>query len=412
MTDVVTLPAPVNAPAPAPAPPASPRARVLHIRMDVREFFLTHATAAIFPFTAGLILYGWRALALSALVVGSTFAGLLVWRRVGWRGSVIRMSYGLWSAGLLALTLPAHLAAVSSQQPGGGGGPPWAVLAGGGLALSALLWLVGPAGASRLHPVLLAHLLLVILFGDLLVPSRVLQRNHLVVGDLLDSPLTPAPLPGKEPWAVATLSTRHSGVSVVPASGQLREFTTGQAEPGEAGFITLDEVIRDRLPPLEDLIVGAQPGPVGAASAVAVIMGGLFLLYRGLIDYRIPLLIVLAAFAALLVLPIPVVITDGAPQWRWIAFRQPSIGWSWAITFANYELMAGPLLFVACFLATAPGVRPMTRRARTIYAVCVGVVAAMLQLYLSISFGPYLALLAVGLMAPLLDRWFKPRPLV
>jgi Na+-translocating ferredoxin:NAD+ oxidoreductase RnfD subunit len=67
---------------------------------------------------------------------------------------------------------------------------------------------------------------------------------------------------------------------------------------------------------------------------------------------------------------------------------------------------------VAFYLAPAPGVRPLTRRGRTVYAVLIGVVAAMLQLYLDVSYGAYLALLMVGLFTPLLDRLFKPRPLV
>jgi Na+-translocating ferredoxin:NAD+ oxidoreductase RnfD subunit len=74
--------------------------------------------------------------------------------------------------------------------------------------------------------------------------------------------------------------------------------------------------------------------------------------------------------------------------------------------------MASPLLFVACFMATAPGVRPMTRRARALYAILVGILAAVAQLYLSVSFGPYVALVIASPLTPVLDRWLRPRPLV
>jgi Na+-translocating ferredoxin:NAD+ oxidoreductase RnfD subunit len=54
----------------------------------------------------------------------------------------------------------------------------------------------------------------------------------------------------------------------------------------------------------------------------------------------------------------------------------------------------------------------MTRRARTIFAPLIGLLAAIFQLYASVSIGPYLALLAASLLTPWLDRPFRPRTLV
>ena len=83
----------------------------------------------------------------------------------------------------------------------------------------------------------------------------------------------------------------HNAVASVPASQFLSEYTTGRVSPDRV-WLSLEGLLRDRLPPLEDLILGAHPGPIGTTSAIAVIVGGLLLLYRGVIDYRIPLLIV------------------------------------------------------------------------------------------------------------------------
>ncbi|MDB5171685.1 MAG: RnfD, RnfE family, partial [Phycisphaerales bacterium] len=82
------------------------------------------------------------------------------------------------------------------------------------------------------------------------------------------------------------------------------------------------------------------------------------------------------------------------------------------ITFANYEVMASPVLFMAFFLATSPSIRPMARRARVIYAVLAGGFSAALQLYLGVAFGPYLALLLASLFTPALDKVFRPRAMV
>src|SRR5207244_3185524 len=107
-----------------------------------------------------------------------------------------------------------------------------------------------------------------------------------------------------------------------------------------------------------------------------------------------------------------IVITEHSREWHWLIARDPAVGLALAVTFANYEIMASPLLFTAFYLATSPAVRPMTRRARTIYAFLIGVGTAAIQLYVSVSIGPYLALLAVSLLTPMLDKLFRPRTLI
>jgi Na+-translocating ferredoxin:NAD+ oxidoreductase RnfD subunit len=138
----------------------------------------------------------------------------------------------------------------------------------------------------------------------------------------------------------------------------------------------------------------------------------LFMVYQGLIDYRIPVLTVAAAMAAFLILPIPVVITGSGPHWHWLAFRAPYLGGSVAVTLADYELFASPLLLVAFFLAPSVRSRPMTRRGRCVYAVIVGAGSAAAQMYGSAAVGPYVALLLAGLLSRSLDRLFPPRTLV
>jgi electron transport complex protein RnfD len=164
------------------------------------------------------------------------------------------------------------------------------------------------------------------------------------------------------------------------------------------------------MPPLEDLVVGGHPGPIGASSAIAVIIGGLFLLYRGLIDYRIPLIAVTIAFFAFLLLPVPANIQDSSAYWRPLILAR--IDAATMVTFANYEIMAAPLLFMLFFLATSPSICPMGRKAKVVFAIALGLLTAAFQLYLSTSFGPYVALLLAGLLSPWLDETFRARPLI
>ena len=47
-----------------------------------------------------------------------------------------------------------------------------------------------------------------------------------------------------------------------PASIRLHAFTSGQKRPGRS-WLSLESLLRDEMPPLEDLIIGGQPGPIG-----------------------------------------------------------------------------------------------------------------------------------------------------
>ncbi len=381
----------------------------VHGRIDVSRFYSLHFLGAVFPMCAALLLYGWRALVVMASVCVTVTAAVAVWRRIGSRGWQLNYSHALWSAMLLSLMLPANLATLAPRD----GVAVWPLLPAAGVLLVIFLWLTGGLGAGRIHPILITYLLLVIIFQDFLVPHSVLQRHRLFAGDVLDTGTAASVSASSEPWVSRPIVTGHDAQTADLAARHLMFYTSGTEKP-ERDLLPLQGLIRDRMPPLEDFIIGGQPGPIGASSAIAVIIGGLFLLYRGVIDYRIPLLITLVAFAGLLILPIPVAITDRGPQWWWLAVRQSGVGWATAVTLANYELTASPALFTAFFLATPNTVTPMSRRARTFYAVLTGALTAVFLLYLnsSVSFGPYLALLLASLLSPTLDKVFHPKPLV
>ena len=258
---------------------------------------------------------------------------------------------------------------------------------------------------------LITYLLLFVCFKELLVTHYVLQRSHVFTGDILRNTPTDISANIKQPWIRAPDVPPYHAIRTEPASQILLSYTSGVISQNRA-WISLDALLRDRLPPLEDLIVGGHPAPIGSASAIALIIGGLFLLYRGVIDYRVPLIIFLTAAAAMIVLPVPVVIKENEAVWHWLAMRLPDVGWPLGLTLVSYELMAGPLVFTAFFLATSSAVRPISRRGRAIYAALIGLLTGVFQLYVSVAAGPYLALLTASLVAPALDKLFHPRTLV
>src|SRR5688572_9851315 len=160
---------------PNPLPPLA------HSGLTVPSFYSMHAMAALFPLTAGLLLYGWRAAWVVLVVLLSATGAFIAWRRVATLGHQLRLPHVIWLAGVLALMLPAHLLTFS---PGRGGDAPWPLLPAAAVILVMLMWMLGGLGAGRVHPVLVTYLLLSALFVAELIPHCVLQRHRLLSGDV------------------------------------------------------------------------------------------------------------------------------------------------------------------------------------------------------------------------------------
>jgi len=117
--------------------------------------------------------------------------------------------------------------------------------------LRVLLWLFGGLGAGRVHPVVITYLVLVICFGSLLVPRRVLNIDHMLSGDVLKSAATDT----------RTISESWIG----------RRHTAADAEYQEpaAARLTRDEARPIAQALAEAHIADAQPPDVPAISPLA-----------------------------------------------------------------------------------------------------------------------------------------------
>jgi Na+-translocating ferredoxin:NAD+ oxidoreductase RnfD subunit len=388
--------------------PPKPARSMLHSGIEVGDFVSLEVLAAIFPLSAGFLLFGWRAIGVTVSIVLTTLIAGWIWKKIGWRGRQMRLWHCLWMAAVLSLMMPAHLFSLASID----GTIVWPILPVAGLILTMVIWLLGGMGAQRIQPTVVTLLLLFAIFHDALTPRYVLRVNKLFWGDVMKVTST-APVTERGAWFFVSRGGPGSsdGLAMTPVADRLLAYTAAQLRPDRSS-LTPQMLIRDQMPPLEDLVIGGQCSAIGTGSAVILIMGGLFLLYHGLIDWRLPLLATLAAMIALLVLPIPVVITDNGAQWRWFAFRSHYLGLPVAVTLMNYELLASPLLLTIFYLANAPGLRPITRRGRAAFAITLGILSSLMQLYVFASVGPYIALLMASLLTPTLDRSLKARPLV
>ena len=138
------------------------------------------------------------------------------------------------------------------------------------------------------------------------------------------------------------------------------------------------------------LVTGTTNGSLGETSAIACILGGLYLCIRRTASWEIPagVLISVAILAGLADL------------------AQPASGWT-----AAHQLLGGAVLFGAFFIATDPVTSPLTARGKWIFGVGIGALVMLLRVFSGYPEGVMFAVLLMNSVVPLINRWTIPRPL-
>jgi electron transport complex protein RnfD len=149
-----------------------------------------------------------------------------------------------------------------------------------------------------------------------------------------------------------------------------------------------DAVAQGILAPLKALFFGNTGGSLGETSALALIIGGLFLLFRRVIDWRIPLGIILSltVFTGIF----------------WVSnpgkYASPL-----------FHILTGGLLLGAFFMATDMVTSPITPRGTWIYATGIGIVVGLVRLFGGFPEGVMYSILFMNTFVPLLNRYTRPR---
>ena len=137
------------------------------------------------------------------------------------------------------------------------------------------------------------------------------------------------------------------------------------------------------------LFFGNTNGSLGETSALACMLGGLYLCYRRAASWEIPAgiltgTLLLAGLANL---------TDPAGPWTML-----------------HHLLGGSLLFGAFFIATDPVTSPLTTQGKWIYGLGIGLLIMFLRLFSGYPEGVMFAVLLMNALTPLINRWRIPRP--
>jgi len=141
--------------------------------------------------------------------------------------------------------------------------------------------------------------------------------------------------------------------------------------------------------PLSSLLWGSTNGSLGETSAVACLLGGLYLCLRRVAAWQIPAA-VLATVAVI-----------GAVN-NLVDLHSP-----WTVL---HHLLGGALFFGAFFIATDPVTSPVTVAGKWIFGVGIGAVVMLLRLFSGYPEGVMFAVLLMNALTPLINRWMIPRP--
>lgn len=142
------------------------------------------------------------------------------------------------------------------------------------------------------------------------------------------------------------------------------------------------------IPQLLDLLTGNMGGSLGEVSAVAILLGLLYLLVRKIITWHIPvsILLTVAVFTGILYLANPE------------EFASPT-----------FHLLTGGLMLGAVFMATDYATSPMNKRGMVIYGVGIGVITVVIREFGAYPEGVSFAILIMNAFTPLINHYIKPR---
>jgi electron transport complex protein RnfD len=137
-----------------------------------------------------------------------------------------------------------------------------------------------------------------------------------------------------------------------------------------------------------DMFIGNIGGCIGEVSVLAILIGGLFLVYKKIISWHIPIfyLLTLAGFCGVF----------------WLI--DPS-------KYANplFHILTGGAMLGAWFMATDMVTSPMSIKGQIVFAIGGGILCGAIRLFGSYPEGCSYSILIMNAFVPLIDKYIKPR---
>ena len=142
------------------------------------------------------------------------------------------------------------------------------------------------------------------------------------------------------------------------------------------------------LPSISDMFFGLEGGSIGEMSVMALLLGLIYMLWKKIITWHIPvsILLTVAVFAGGMYL------IDPSPV------NNPLV-----------HLLSGGLMLGAVFMATDYATSPLSHKGMIIYGVGIGIVTMCIRLWGAYPEGVSFAILLMNALTPLINNYVKPK---
>ena len=326
--------------------------------LDVKRYMSMVVIGLVPPLLVGLYLFGLRVLAviLVSYAVGGAIEVLFACVRRE------EINEGFLVTGLIfPLALPPGI-------------PLWMVAV--GVAAGVILGkeLFGGTGRNLFNPALLGRCILTV--GYPTAMGAWIEPKAAWPGRLLEYAVAP------ESYAGAADAAADTAASAVDAVTMATPLVEGKAA------LEAPETFYEQAEPVANLVWGNVAGCIGETSAVAILLGAAFLLLVGVVPWRT----VAGSLAGFLVL--------GAALHAAAPATFGPVGW---------HLFAGGFLFGTVYMATDPVSSPITKPAKMVYGLLIGVLVVLIRNLTGYVEGVTFAILLGNIAAPTLDeivvRW-------
>ena len=138
------------------------------------------------------------------------------------------------------------------------------------------------------------------------------------------------------------------------------------------------------------LFLGTYPGALGDTFTIAIVLIGIFLIVRKIIDWRVPVVYLGTIF----VMTAIVAIITGVGSYHGIP------GFIW---YPVLHLILGGVVFGAFFMLTDPVTSPTSAAGRTIFALGAGILTVLIRLTGNLPEGCLYSILLMNMMTPLIE---------